>query len=184
MPDARELFATMALPLMDRVYGAALRMSGRPDVAEDLTQETMLRAFRTFNSFQPGTNGKAWLLTIMRSVFINRYHHERRRGETALDALAPDADAFATTDGHITAFIDQAPTPEVEAALAALPDEYRAAVILVDIEELTYEEAALALECPVGTVRSRLSRARRLLYTALQDLARREGYGVEPEKRS
>ena len=184
MPDARDRFATTALPFMRNVYGAALRMCGTPNVAEDVTQETFLRAYRTFDHFQPGTNCKAWLLTIMRSVLINLYHHDRRRPEAALDAMPPDAEAFATSDDHITAFIDHAPTPAIEAALAALPDDFRAAVVLVDIEELSYEEASQVLQCPVGTVRSRLSRARRLLFTSLQDHARRAGYVVEPEGRS
>lgn len=166
------------------VYGAALRMCGKPDMAEDITQETMLRAYRTFDSFQPGTNCKAWLLTIMRSVFINLFHHDQRRPEAPLDAMAPDAEVFATTDDQVTAFIDRAPAPEIEAALAALPEDFRAAVVLVDIEELSYEEASQVLQCPVGTVRSRLSRARRLLYVALREHAQRAGYVAEPEGRS
>ena len=184
MHDSRERFGAVALPFMRNVYGAALRMCGSRDVAEDVTQETYLRAYRTFDGFQAGTNCKAWLLTIMRSVLINRFHHAQRHPEAALDAMSPDADVFATTDARITAIVDQAPTPEVEAALAALPDEYRAAVVLVDIEELSYEEASHVLQCPVGTVRSRLSRARRLLFTALQEHARGAGYAVEPERRS
>ena len=184
MRDARERFTETALPFMRNVYGAAVRMCGKPEVAEDITQETMLRAFRTFENFQPGTNCKAWLLTIMRSVLVNLYHHNRRRPEAELDALVPDAEVFATSDEQITAFIDRAPTPEIEAALAGLPDDFRAAVVLVDIEELSYEEAAQALGCPVGTVRSRLSRARRLLFEALEVHARRAGYVVKPGGRS
>lgn len=184
MSDGRERFSATALPFMRNVYGAALRMCGKPDVAEDITQETLLRAYRTFDSFQPGTNCKAWLLTIMRSVLINLYHHDQRRPETALDAMAADADVFATNDDQITAFIDRVPTPEIEAALAALPEDFRAAVLLVDIEELSYEEASQVLQCPVGTVRSRLSRARRLLFASLQEHAKRVGYVVAPEGRS
>lgn len=184
MRDARERFGETAVPFMRNVYAASLRMCGRSDVAEDITQETMLRAFRTFDNFQPGTNCKAWLLTIMRSVFVNTYHRDQRRPEAELDALVPDADVFATSDEQITAFIERAPTPEVEAALAGLPDAFRSVVVLVDIEELSYEEAAQALGCPVGTIRSRLSRARHLLHEALKAHAIRAGYVVEPEGRS
>ncbi len=184
MHDLRERFSATALPFMRNVYGAALRMCGKPDVAEDVAQETYLRAYRTFDRFEPGTNCKAWLLTIMQSVLINRYHYAQRHPESALDALSPDADVFATSDPRLVAIVDHAPAPAVEAALAALPEEFRAAVVLVDVEELSYEEASRALQCPIGTVRSRLFRARRLLFAALHDHAQRAGYPVDREGRS
>lgn len=184
MSDLRQRFGEIALPLMRNVHGAALRITGRQDAAEDVTQETFLRAYRTFAGFTPGTDCKAWLLTIMHSVIINRYHHARRHPETALDALPPEAEAFVAHDSRLAAIIEHTPAPAVEAALAALPDGFRAAVVLVDVEELSYEEAARAMQCAVGTVRSRVSRARRLLFVALEAHARRSGYLVEPEERS
>ncbi len=183
MDDPRERFTSVALPYMRAVYGAARRMSARPDVAEDVTQETYLRAFRTFDSFTPGTNCKAWLLTIMRSVLVNRHHHARRRPETPIESIADTGD-FARPDPALAAIVDHVPTPEVEAALGGLPDVFREAVVLVDLEELTYEEAARVLDCPIGTLRSRLFRARRLLFDALYDHAVRAGYVTTPERRS
>lgn len=179
MSDLRNQFVTAAMPFMRNVYGAALRLSGKPDVAEDVTQETYLRAFRTFDRFAPGTDCKAWLLTIMHSILINRYHYSRRHPEASLDALDPDTDALASSDGQLTALFERMLAPEVEAALAALPEAFRSVVVLVDMEELTYEEAAHVLDCPVGTVRSRLYRARKLLFGALHEHARRAGYVAE-----
>lgn len=184
MSELRDRFVATAVPFMQKVYGTALRMSGKPDVAEDVTQETYLRAFRTFDRFQAGTDCRAWLLTIMHSVLINRYHHTRRRPETSLDGLPPESDALAVSDVRLTSFIDQMPAPEVESALTALPHDFRSVVVLVDMEELTYEDAARVLECPVGTVRSRLYRARRLLFDALRDHARRAGYVTAEEQGS
>lgn len=183
MDDRRERFASVALPYMRAVYGAALRMSARPEVAEDVTQETYLRAFRTFDNFAPGTNCKAWLLTIMRSVLVNRHHYDRRHPEMSIESIADTRD-FATPDPALAAIVDHVPAPEVETALRALPEAFREAVVLVDLEELTYEEAARVLDCPVGTLRSRLFRARRLLFDALYEHAVRAGYVTTPEKRS
>ena len=182
MIDQREQFVATAVPFMRNVYGSALRLSGKPDVAEDVTQETYLRAFRTFNRFEAGTDCKAWLLTIMHSVLINRYHYTRRHPETPLEALDPNSDPLAATDSQLAALINQTPAPEVEAALTALPEVFRTVVVLVDMEELSYEDAAGVLECPVGTVRSRLYRARRLLFGALRDHARRAGYAGAGEQ--
>ena len=182
MDDHRERFSSVALPFTRVVYGAAFRLCGRSDVADDVTQETYLRAFRTFDNFEPGTNCKAWLLTIMRSVLVNRYHHERRHPETSIDAIV-ETTHLATSDAALLAIVDHVPAPEVEAALGALPPAFREAVVLVDLEELTYEEAARVLDCPVGTLRSRLFRARRLLFDALYAHAVRTGY-VTPEGRS
>jgi len=182
--DRRERFAATAWPFMRDIYGAALRMCGRREAAEDVVQETFLRAFRTFDGFTPGTNCKAWLFTIMQSVIINRAKHDGRRPEVSLDEETTDSSRLAMVDPNLTALVERAPAPEVEAALAALPPDFRAVVLLVDLEELTYEEAAQALQCPVGTVRSRLARARRQLAVALEEHARRSGYATGPERRS
>ncbi|MCI0349857.1 MAG: sigma-70 family RNA polymerase sigma factor [Acidobacteriales bacterium] len=164
---------------MPSIYGAAWRLLHNEQDAADLVQETYLRAFRTFPSFRPGTNCKAWLFTILYSIFINRYHQQRRRpslvaldelGDTVADPSAPVEFARLLDDRTI-----QWEDAEVSAALKQLPDEFRLTVLLVDVEGLTYEEAAASLQCPVGTVRSRLARARRALFESLREYARERG---------
>lgn len=182
MTERRERFDATALPLMRNVFAAALRLCGQREAAEDATQETYLRAYRTFDGFEPGTDCKAWLMTILHSVLVNRFHYQRRHPEAALEELAPDSQALAMEDPVLMAVIHQAPSPDVEAALAALPESFRAAVVLVDIEELSYEEAARALQVPVGTIRSRLARGRRRLFDALQHRAARVGSPAPSER--
>lgn len=141
----------------------------------------MLRAYRGFDRFRPGTNARAWLLKIVYRLFVNDYHRKRRvppavpideletRYGIELIARAGAFEAATWTE------------PEVEAALDELPDAFRAAVLLVDIEDLSYEDAAAALECEIGTVRSRLFRARRLLAARLEAYARDRGIGTRRE---
>lgn len=180
--DARIAFEAIAVPHMAAVHRTARRLAGRPEDAADLLQETYLRAFRTFTNFERGTNAKAWLLTILYSVFVNRYRRARMEPELTdpadLDArfaarVAPPADESSL------AALRSAMAPEVEAALRELPDAFRMAVLLVDVEELTYEEAAAIVGCPVGTVRSRLFRGRKALVLALGEYARGRGYAAE-----
>lgn len=181
--DKRARFEALALPLMGVLYNTALRLTRASEDAADLVQETFLRAYRTFENFRPGTNGKAWLFTILYSVFVNRWKRARREaGPIPPDELeerfqrfvevAPGADEEA---GKTEAWGERWP-PEVEAALRALPEAFRAAVLFVDVQELSYEEAAAVLRCPVGTLRSRLFRGRRLLFASLQEYARQAGY--------
>lgn len=180
-PGAR--FERAALPLMDALYHKALVLTRRPEDARDLVQETYLRAYRNFASFTDGTNCKAWLFTIQYSIFVNKYRKAQREPDTiSLDemdaafehALADenwDAD-FATLAGSALDWQE----PEVREALARLPEDFRSAVLLVDVEELSYEEAAGVLACPVGTLRSRLARARRILFVALREYAQARGF--------
>ena len=179
MDDVRRArFEAEAVVYLRAVYSAAYRLARREDDARDLTQETMLRAFRTFDGFTPGTNARAWLLTILYSVFVNQYHRKRR---------APAQVSIEDLEAKYARYLSAPDTPspesrhasrdvEIEAALAGLPEAFRATILLVDVEELSYEEAAAALGCAVGTVRSRLFRARRILAAALDDVARREGF--------
>lgn len=170
--DRRTRFERECLVHLDAVHRAARRFTRDEDRARDLVQDTMVRAYRAFDSFTPGTNGRAWLLSIVYSVFINGYHHQRRRPVTvsmeALEAQFAERLLAAPEAGPDTAVSDE----DVLAALDALPEEFRATVLLVDVDELSYEEAATALSCAVGTVRSRLHRARRLLALALEDHVR------------
>jgi RNA polymerase sigma-70 factor (ECF subfamily) len=179
----RRRFEDTAVGLMPVVYRVARRLARDADEAADLTQESFLRAYRTFDSFTPGTNCKAWLLTILYSVFINRYRRDRRAPMwTSLDAVdTQSARLFAAGPGDGQAHEPllqeiEGLEPEVQHSLDALPEPFRAALLLVDVEDLTYEEAAAVLGCPVGTLRSRLFRGRRQLFHALRDYARRAGY--------
>ncbi len=177
------LFAQWALPHKDYLYTACLYLARQRDEAEDLFQETYLRAFRFFHQFTLGTNCRAWLLTIMHNVFKNRYRHYQRANQTLeFDFAAREyekkrlADGDAGRDDPADLLLSQLMDSEITDALQTLPEEYRSTLLLVDIEELTYEEAATVLGCPIGTVRSRLARARRLLRAALVAYARDRGY--------
>jgi RNA polymerase sigma-70 factor (ECF subfamily) len=174
-------FEATALPFLPAVYNAACRLARNAEEARDLAQETYLRAYRTFENFRPGTNCKAWLLTILYSIFVNRYRKKQREPKTVpleeLEERFPCAAAEEPVTPQQTAGSPpQWTNREVEEAFRELPESFRAVVLLVDVEELSYEEAAAALGVPVGTVRSRLSRARRQLSGALGEHARRAGY--------
>lgn len=178
-PHRRENFERIALPVASALYRTAHRLSARPEDAKDLVQETFLRAYRTFDNFRDGTNAKAWLFTILYSIVANRWRAARRvPAEVAVDDLesrfgAATASADRGPEQSLLDRLDAA--PEVDRALRDLPDAQRAVVLLVDVEELTYEEAAVVLDCPVGTVRSRLARARKELFVTLTEYARRTG---------
>jgi RNA polymerase sigma-70 factor, ECF subfamily len=171
----RAQFQADALPFTGRLYAAARRLTGSDDDAADLVQDTFLRAYRTFENFRPGTNCRAWLFTILYSILLNG--RTRRRpsllSEEQLDTIAAPNATPATTDSPWSV--------EVERALMGLPSAFRAAVLLVDVEELSYEEAAQALGCPVGTLRSRLFRGRKLLGAVLRGHARQAGFSLPRE---
>ncbi len=168
---------------MDALYNKALHLTRRPEDASDLVQETFLRAYRTFGNFVAGTNAKAWLFTILYSIFINRYRKEQREPDTvsmdemeeAFHQTLADPDWEANFITLVDSKLDWS-GPEVRAALEQLPEAFRTAILLVDVEGLPYEEAAAVVDCPVGTLRSRLFRARRVLFVALSDYARRMGF--------
>jgi RNA polymerase sigma-70 factor, ECF subfamily len=185
----RAAFEAAALPFMRALYNTALRLTREPEDAADLVQETFLRAYRTFENFVPGTNCKAWLFTILYSVFVNQYHEAKRRprmesveeleGRFHQFAHAPDdpVSDITTVEGWGWRW-----SPEVERALAELPEDFRAPLLLVDIEGLSYDEAASVLRCAVGTVGSRLFRGRKLLFAMLRDYAHQAGYGRGPSR--
>lgn len=181
-PDSkRAQFEATALPFLKALYNYALRLGGGSEDAGDLVQETYLRAYRTFDNFVPGTNCRAWLFTILYSVFVNQRKKERR-GALLLptDELEQRYHETAALSGALSAdappMLDERWGPEVDRALRLLPEGLRAAVLLVDVEQLSYEEAAAALGWPIGTLRSRLFRARKQLFAALQAYARDAGY--------
>jgi RNA polymerase sigma-70 factor (ECF subfamily) len=185
---ARSEFEQIALPHIDSLYGAAYRLTRNPRDAEDLVQEAMLRAYRFWDSFQKDSNCKAWLFRILTNTFINGYQKRKRRREV-LNAAVAEQEA---TDGvlvHENARSQQDPekvmlsqtlSDDVSRALDALSPEFRTAVVLCDVEGFSYKEIAEIMECPVGTVMSRLYRGRRLLKKALYDYAVKEGI-VKPE---
>jgi RNA polymerase sigma-70 factor (ECF subfamily) len=177
-PPPIDSFEVELLGHLDALYGVSSRMARSTAEAEDLVQDTVVKAMRARDQFTPGTNLKAWLLRILTNTFINRY----RRGGMERELFdGPDADSL--TDGWIGANTmramrdpeTQALSPLVEAelsrALDELPPEFRLAVVLSDIEELSYKEIADALGCPIGTVMSRLHRGRRLLQKSLREHA-------------
>lgn len=174
----RARFEAIALPLAGRLRAAARRSVRRADIADDLVQETCLRAYRGFETFAPGTNERAWLFTVLYSVCID---HHRREGIRATQSIEEFEERFgrplALPDPRAEAAIHEQPSlawfgSDAERALALLPEPYRSAVELVDLAELSYEEAATALDCPVGTLRSRLFRGRRALALVLGGPAR------------
>ena len=171
------------MPWLNALHGRALQLSRNPADAADLVQETYLRAFRNFSSFTEGTNCRAWLFTILYSVFVNHYRRTQRAPETVPldgeDESFQRALADENWERDFTALTQAGldwQGEEVRAALARLAEEFRAAVLLVDVDGLPYEEAAAALECPVGTLRSRLSRARKMLFLELRDYALKHGF--------
>lgn len=177
----RELFEHEAMPHLDALYSAALRLSRNPDDASDLLQETMLRAYRFFHQYTPGTNCRAWLLTILYNNFRNDY-----RG-TVREQLSVTPDDFERQVEGMSARCDPALSDperlisdrvldhEVAAALKALPVKFRTALTLVDLQELNYQEIAQVLAIPIGTVKSRVSRGRQMMRGALGAFARRRG---------
>jgi RNA polymerase sigma-70 factor (ECF subfamily) len=175
-------FAELAMPYMSALYAAALRMTRNPSDAEDLVQETYLRAYRGFEGFQEGTNLKAWLYRILTNTFINTYRAKKRRPEqTELDDVEDfylyrrlggleAADANRSTESEV---LESIPDDEVKAALESIPEQFRMAVILADVEGFSYKEIADILDVPIGTVMSRIHRGRRALQKELWEYAER-----------
>jgi RNA polymerase sigma-70 factor (ECF subfamily) len=187
--ERRARFEATALPYLQAAYNMALRLTRQTEDARDVVQETYLRAYRTFDNFRPGTNCKAWLFTILYSIFVNRYRKEQREPATlSVDELEEKFHrSLAAPERTESGAIGRPPEwtdREVELAFDELPESFREVVLLVDVEELTYDEAAAALGCPIGTVRSRLSRARKALYVALEEYARKAGYVKEASEKT
>jgi len=182
--ERKREFEEVALPYIDPLFNLALNLTRNRKDAEDLVQETFLRAYRFFDSYQPGTHIKAWLFRILRNTFINRYRAAKVR---------PDEVDFSKIEASYEQAIDEdfvrnkrPPSPEdvvmngvldaeVQQALDAIPEDYRTVVLLALAEEMSYKEIAAALSIPLGTVMSRLHRGRKLLQVALLDYAKKRG---------
>jgi len=180
----RDEFEGLLLPHLDALYGAALRLTRRPGDAEDLVQEASLKAYRFLDRYQRGTNFKAWMFKILTNVFHSRYRKAQREREihqkvendghhTHILAQGSTREAMAAEES----ILDHLLSEDIQEALEKLPTDFRMVVILSDVEEFTYKEIAEIMDCPVGTVMSRLFRARRQLQRLLADHAADRGYG-------
>jgi RNA polymerase sigma-70 factor (ECF subfamily) len=183
----RERFERDVLPLLPSLYGAALRMTRNPSDAEDLVQDTYLRAFRGFGGFQEGTNLKAWLYRILTNNFINTYRKKQRQpqivdGPDDIDEwyLFDKLGAQSVQESAEDQVLDRLPDTDVKEALESLSENFRIPVLLADVEGFSYKEIADIMETPIGTVMSRLHRGRKALEKALWETARQRGL-VESE---
>jgi RNA polymerase sigma-70 factor, ECF subfamily len=174
-------FADQAMPFMDALYTAALRLTHNPSDAEDLVQETYLKAYRAYNGFEDGTNLRAWLYRILTNTFINSYRSKKRRPEETdlgeiedlylyrrLGGLEAAAASRSAEDELLDFFTDA----EVKSAVEALPEQFRLAVLLSDVEGFSYKEISEILDIPIGTVMSRLHRGRKALQRQLYEFAK------------
>ena len=191
----RRAFEQEALPHVEALYAVALRLTRNERDAEDLVQDTILRGFRFFHRFESGTNCKAWLFKILHNGFVNRYRRRVREREIAgsieaaegigslvseerLQAQRDPERAIVDGGARLSGVDGRGLSDDVQRALDSLPEEFRLAVLLCDLEELSYKEIADVMECPVGTVMSRLHRGRRLLQERLRDYAAEHGIGA------
>jgi RNA polymerase sigma-70 factor (ECF subfamily) len=175
----REAFARAAMAHLDHLYRVAFHLAKDEDNAQDLVQETLARALAAYDQFSPGSNMKAWLTKILHNFFFDRYHQNKRWVSTD--------DPADQESGHWKELPSDNPGPEshvlrrelnaqISAVLRKIPEEFRTAIVLVDMGDFSYEEAAEILSCPIGTIRSRLSRGRRLVHQQLTGyIGRQEG---------
>lgn len=180
----RATFEDDTMPLASQLYGAAMRLTRNPSDAEDLVQETFLKAYRAYDSFEAGTNLKAWLYRILTNTFINNYRRDTRRPqETDLGDLEDvylfrrmnRETATGPTSSAEEQLLEGLVESDIKEAIEALPDSFRMVVLLADLEGFSYKEIAEILDIPIGTVMSRLHRGRKALQRALWDFARQRG---------
>lgn len=174
----REEFEREAMPHLDALYGTALRLTRSPNDAEDLVQDTLLKAYRFYDRFEAGTNMKAWLLKILTNTFINRYRRTVRERKVFDSVAATPVGEGVMSRSAMRGLTDpvgcaqrQLLAEEIQKALDELPEDYRTMILLADVEELSYREIADIVGCPIGTVMSRLHRARKQMKLRLVDQA-------------
>ena len=182
--SVQEEFEMLLGPILQIVYGTAVRLTRNRADAEDLVQDAALLAYRAFGTFQPGTNFKAWFFRILTNAFYSRHRKEKHeKTNSSIDDLpalylyhkTTEAGLTGSEDDPAAAIMNRLDADRVGEALDTLPEEYRAAATLYFIDDLSYEQIAEVLRCPVGTVRSRLHRGRRLLQKSLWDIAVERG---------
>jgi RNA polymerase sigma-70 factor, ECF subfamily len=179
--DLDERFEAEVMPMLPSMYSAALRLTRNPTDAEDLVQETFLRAYRGFAGFEPGTNLRAWLYRILMNTFINSYRKRQREPQTISEDEVEDWYLYSKmVDGGAepsaeTSVIEALPDEDVQEALQSLPEQFRTAVLLADVEGFSYKEIAEIMDVPIGTVMSRLHRGRKALEKRLWDVVRERG---------
>lgn len=181
--EVRQLFEDQALPFIDQLYAAGLRMTRNPADAQDLVQETYVKAFAAFRQFQQGTNLKAWLYRILTNTFINTYRKKQREPyHDPIDDLGDwqlgGAESTTSTSRKSAEAeaIDHLPDSSVKTALQEIPEDFRLAVYFADVEGFSYQQIADIMKTPVGTVMSRLHRGRRMLRELLWDYAKDRGF--------
>lgn len=183
-PDDRQKyidFEREALPHMNALYNFALRMTGNSDDADDLVQETLLKAFRFFDKFEKGTNCKAWLFRILKNSYINDYRkHSKEPSKVDYEDIENFYENIKSSDVKSDHLVEDVYNnlldDDISSAISSLPEDFRTVIILSDIEGFTYEEIADFVDCPIGTVRSRLHRARKMLFVRLNKYAQERGY--------
>lgn len=177
----QEDFEDEIIPHLDAMYNFALRLTSDPSDAEDLVQDTIVKAFRFFSSYEKGTNAKAWLFRILKNSYINNYRKKSKQpNQVDYDEVSTfyetiRAERTDTSDLEDKMFRDLI-DDDISAALEELPEDFRTVVLLCDVEGFTYEEIANMLDVPIGTIRSRLHRGRNLLKAQLKDYAEKRGY--------
>ena len=180
----QSLFEQEALPHMNALYSFAVRLCRDRDDASDLLQETFLKGYRFFDKFESGTNCKAWLFRILKNTYINQYRKDKKEPDTIeYDTIEEFYDLIRSESTESTdlqkRIFDNLLDDEISIALDSLPESFRTAIILCDLEGMTYEEISEILECPIGTVRSRLHRARNILASKLIKYAKNRGYDTQ-----
>jgi RNA polymerase sigma-70 factor (ECF subfamily) len=179
LSDRHARFKASMTPHMDQMYNYAMYLTGERDEANDLLQETFLKAYRFYDKYEEGTNAKAWLYRIMRNTYINEYRRLKRLPDLVEFDEQISAPYFAPeVQRSAKQFEGELFGDEIATAIARLPEKFKSVIMLRDVEDLPYEEIAEALDIPVGTVRSRLHRARALLFDRLKGYAQDRGYSV------